>query len=105
MNKTRRKVVEKKIMFVGRITWINGCGNSDRAKKYVSRRKNPMNEKYVDGSVGAVVRMMMKRGCLPVRESTMITWKYDDMHCVCGDVESEKHVVLDCNLCVDMTRR
>ena len=27
------------------------------------------------------------------------------MHCVCGDVESEKHVLLDCNLYVDVRRR
>ena len=27
------------------------------------------------------------------------------MHCVCGDVESEKHMLLDCNLYVDVRRR
>ena len=27
------------------------------------------------------------------------------MCCVCGDVESEKHVLLDCNLDVDVRRR
>ena len=27
------------------------------------------------------------------------------MSCVCGDVESEKHVLLDCNLYVDVRRR
>ena len=34
-----------------------------------------------------------------------MSWKYDDMRCVCGDVESEKHVLLDCNLDVDVRRR
>ena len=53
-----------------------------------------MNEKYVDGGVGAMVRMMVRGGCLPVRGSTWISWMYDDMRCVCGDVESENHVLL-----------
>ena len=34
-----------------------------------------------------------------------MSWKYDGMRCVCGDVESEKHVLLDCNLYVDVRRR
>ena len=62
-----------------------------------------MNEKYVDGSVGAMVRMMVRGGS--TRGSTRISWKYDDIRCVCGDVESEKHVLLDCNLYVDVRRR
>ena len=52
-----------------------------------------------------MVRMMMTGGCLPVRGSTRMLWKYDDMRCVCGDVGSEKHVFLDCNLYVDVRRR
>ena len=59
-----------------------------------------MNEKYVNGSVGAMVR----GGCLPVRGSTRMSYKYDDMWCVCGDVVSEKHVLLDCNLYMDVRR-
>ena len=46
----------KKHMYVGRITWMNGCGN--RVQEYVSRKQYPMNEKYIDGSVGTMVRMM-----------------------------------------------
>ena len=42
---------EKEIMFVGRRTWMNGCGNSDRTQEYVYRKQRPMKEKYVDGSV------------------------------------------------------
>ena len=52
-------------------------------------------------SVGAIVRMMVKGGCLPVRGSTRMSWKYDDMRCMCGDVESEKHELLDCNFYKD----
>ena len=52
-----------------------------------------------------MVRMMVKAGCLPVRGSARMLWKYDDVCCVCGDVESEKQVLLDCNLYVDVRRR
>ena len=87
--------MDKNIMYVGRITRMNGCENSDRAQEYVSWKQCPMNEKYVDGTVGAMVRMMVGGRCLPVTESTRMSWKYDDMRCVCGDVESEKHVLLE----------
>ena len=57
-----------------------------------------MNEKYVNGSVAVRVRMMVRGGCLPVS-------KYDDERCVCGYVESEEHVMFDCNLYMDMRIR
>ena len=34
-----------------------------------------------------------------------MSFQYDYMRCVCGDVESEKHVLLDCNINVDVRRR
>ena len=40
---------------------------------------------------------MMKKGCLPVRGSDRMTWKYDDDKCRCGLVETEKHVLFECN--------
>ena len=33
-----------------------------------------------------------------------MSWKYDDMRCVCADVESVKHVMLDFNIYVDARR-
>ena len=57
------------------------------------KKQLPM--KYVDGSVGA----MLRGGCLPVRENTRMSWKYDNEHCVCGEV------LLDCNLYMDVIRR
>ena len=47
-----------------------------------------MNDKYVDGSVCATVRMMVREGCLPVKGYTRMPWKYDDEQCMCGEVES-----------------
>ena len=45
-----------------------------------------------------MVRMMVRGGCLPVWGRTMMSWKYADDRCVCVDVETEKHVVLDYKL-------
>ena len=47
-------------MLVGCRTWMNACGNSDRAQEYLSRKQRHMNEKHVDGIVGAMVRMMVR---------------------------------------------
>ena len=50
------------------------------------------NEGFADGNVGAGVRVMVRVGCLPVRGSEKMRWKYDDYKCRCGLVETEKHV-------------
>ena len=33
---------------------------------------------------------MVRGGCLPVRGSTRMSWKYDDMRCVCVVMWSQK---------------
>ena len=43
------------------------------------------------------MRLMVMGGCLPVRRSEMMTWKYDDK-CRYGLVETEKHVLFECTL-------
>ena len=48
------------------------------------------NESFADGKVGAGVRLMVRGGCLLVRGSDKLTWKYDDYKCPCGLVETEK---------------
>ena len=42
-------LVDEKIMYVGRITWLNGCGNNDRAQEYVSSKQYPMHENMLMG--------------------------------------------------------
>ena len=54
---------------------------------------------FADGSVGARVRLMVRGGCPPVRGSEMMAWKYDDDCCGCGQVETEEHVLFECNRC------
>ena len=41
---------------------------------------------------------MVRGGCLPVRGSERIAWKYDDCMCGYGIVETEMHVVFECTL-------
>ena len=93
-----------RIKLVGRRIWMNNCGNSDRLQEYALKKQLHMLDKYVDGSVGAMVRMMVRGGCLPVRGDTRMSWKYNDERCVCGKVESEEHVLLDCNIDMDVRR-
>ena len=99
------KFADEKIKLVGCIIWMNNCGISERLQQYAFKKQPPMIEKYVDGSVGAMVRMMVRRGCLPVMVNTRMSWKYDDEHCVWGEVESEVHMLLDCNLYMNVRRR
>ena len=62
------KFADEKINLVGCRIWMNNCGNHERLQEYAFRKQLPMIEKYIDGSVGAIVRMMVRGGCLPVRE-------------------------------------
>ena len=54
------KFADEKIKFVGRRIWMNNFGNSDILQEYVFRKQLSMFEKYVDRSVGAMVRIMVK---------------------------------------------
>ena len=51
---------------------------NEREQQYVYMKSQPKNEKYANGSVGARVRLMVRGGCLPVRGSKGMDWKYDD---------------------------
>ena len=61
---------------------MNGVGINEREQQYVHMKSQPKNEKYVNGSVGARVRLMVRGGYLPVRVSKAMEWKYDDNLCV-----------------------
>ena len=89
---TWMKYVDEKIKLVGCRIWMNKCGNNERLQEYVFKKQLPMIEKYVDGSVGAMVRMMVRGDCLPVRGNTRMSWKYGDEHCVCGGKWSQRGI-------------
>ena len=55
-------------------------------KSMYLKKQLHMNDKLVDGSVAAMVIMMVRVGCLPVRGNSRISWKYDDEQCVCGEM-------------------
>ena len=40
---------------------------------------------------------MVRGGCLQVRGSERMAWKYDEDCCGCGKVETEEHVLFECN--------
>ena len=77
--KTWMKFADEKIKLVGCRIWMNNCGNSEILQEYAFKKQLPVIEKYVDGSVGVMVRMMVRGGCLPVRGNTRMSWKYDDL--------------------------
>ena len=60
-------------------------------------KRCPRNESFADGSVGVRVRLMVRGGCLPVRGSERMAWKYDDDCCGCGQVKTEEHVLFEYN--------
>ena len=99
-----KKTLVARIQEDGRRQWRNGFGINEREQQYVYMKSQPKNEKYANGSVGARVRLMVRGGCLPVRGSKGMDWKYDDDLCVCGTKETEIHVLFECK-CYDMVRR
>ena len=56
------------------------------------------NESFTDGNVGAGGRVMVTGGCLPVKGSERMTWKYDASKYRCGLVETKKYVLFECTL-------
>ena len=98
------KIFDARIQEYGRKQWKNGVGTNEREQQYVHMKSQPRNEKYANDSMGARVRLMVRGGCLPVRGSKGMEWKYDDDLCVCGTRETEIHVLLECK-CYDLLRR
>ena len=86
-----KKHICSRIWEVGKQVWKNGFNDTEREKEYVQMKECPRNESFVDGNVGAGVRLM-------VRRSDRMTWKYDDDKCRCGLVETERHALFECTL-------
>ena len=58
-------------------------------------KRCPRNESFADGRVGVRVRLMARGGCLPVRGSERMAWKYADDCCGCGQVEQKNMCCLN----------
>ena len=92
-----KKYIAERIQECDRRAWKDGFNDTEREKEYVQMKESPLNESFADGSVGAKVRLMVRGGCLLVRGSERMTWKYDDW-CGCGLVETEMHMLFECTL-------
>ena len=62
---------------------MNGFGINDREQEYSKVEGQPKNEKYANGSVGAMVRLMVSGGCVPVRRFKGMEWKFTGALCEC----------------------
>ena len=62
-----KKYICERIQESGRRARKDGFNNTEREKEYVRMKESPRNESFADGS--ARVRLMVRGGCLPVRES------------------------------------
>ena len=72
-----KKHICSRIREVGKQVWKNGFNDTEREKEYVQMKECPRNESFVDGNVGAGVRLMVRR---------------------CGLVETERHALFECTL-------
>ena len=82
--------------------WMNCFGINEREQQYVHVKSKK--KKYANGSVGARVRLMVRGGCLLVRGSKEMEWKYDDDLYVCRNKATYIHVLLECK-CYNLVRR
>ena len=85
----------------GKLEWVLGSRMgliTQKGKKNVWMEECARRESFAGGSVGAKVRLMGRGGCLPVRGSGTMKWKYQVDLSGCGQVETDEHVLFECNL-------
>ncbi|ELU09337.1 hypothetical protein CAPTEDRAFT_198944 [Capitella teleta] len=102
MSKKRmRKVeLERRVQEVGRRRSEEQLQKNERTRRYAQEKGEMKLEPYVDGQERAVVRLMMRGDCLPVRMNECVRWKYgeDERRCTRGEEETERHVLFECVL-------
>ena len=89
------KCICERIQEASREAWNNGFNETEREKECVQMKRCPRNANFADVSVGARVRLMVRGGCVPVRGSERMAWKYDYCCWGCGQVEIEEHVLFE----------
>ena len=70
-----KKRICEKIQWVGREAWKDGFKYTERAKEYVKMKECHRRDIFSDGSVGARVRLVVRRGCLPVNGQERERWR------------------------------
>ena len=77
--------------------WREDMGNSEEMVEYRCWKRKPAKEGYVNASVGAKVRMLLRGGYLPLRGNRKFQWRGADVKCICGEPETEDHFLFQCN--------
>ena len=90
-----KKYICERIQEVGKEAWKDVFKNTKRGKEYVRMKECPRRKSFADGGVGAKVRLMVREGCLPVRGSGTMKWKYQNDLCGCGQEESKSMYYLN----------
>ena len=81
----------------GREEWAKGERENEELLEYSEWKEKLVKEEYADGSDGARVRVMLRGESLPVKNNRTVRWRWgEETRCVCGEVEEERHVLLEC---------
>ena len=93
-----KSLIQTQVKRIGKEMWISELRKNDRTREYADWKKEPIADVYVNGSAGAKVRMLTRCGYLPVRNNTMLDWRMEVHTCTCGEIETEDHVLFECDL-------
>ncbi|ELU04116.1 hypothetical protein CAPTEDRAFT_187572 [Capitella teleta] len=93
-----KKKMNERVMEVGKEEWKRLLQSTELTRKYAVEKEAVKLESCADGSVGASLRMLLRGDCLPVRTNSCVHWRYreEERDRVCGERETEEHVLLDC---------
>lgn len=93
-----KKNVRRRVEEMGRKAWEDTMRQTERTRRYAREKREMRMERYADGSEGAGVRAMVRGDSLLVRMSPNVEWKYKEHErkCVCGEDETERHVLFEC---------
>ena len=92
--KVWQKYVTNKIMKNGCEKWKN-CLKKEAERQYLEYKRQPAVEEYARYGTGGKMRLWIRGECMPVRSNEKLEWKYDCKR-VCGEIETERHVLQDC---------
>ncbi|ELU14525.1 hypothetical protein CAPTEDRAFT_199477 [Capitella teleta] len=89
---TKEKMNER-VMEVGKEEWMRSLQSTELTKKYAVEKETVKLESYADGCVGAKVRMLLRKDCLPVRTHSCVDCGEEDGDCMWRKKERERERV------------